>query len=101
MFGKGVYFADSASKSAHYTDIGEAEKIEHKSTERFLILADVAVGETFDVYHADYEADLKMRQDKKLSVKGIGKYQIRDEIEFKECKNLETHHLNHVIFSHT
>ncbi|TKR81223.1 hypothetical protein L596_015131 [Steinernema carpocapsae] len=49
MFGKGVYFADMSSKSANYCfpQLGKPG---------FLLLAEVALGETNDLINADYNA---------------------------------------------
>lgn len=50
MFGKGVYFADSSSKSANYCFPSLTQ------SEGVLLLSEVALGKTNDLYEADYEA---------------------------------------------
>eukprot|EP01094_Clydonella_sp_ATCC50884_P003615 TRINITY_DN1275_c0_g1_i3.p1 TRINITY_DN1275_c0_g1~~TRINITY_DN1275_c0_g1_i3.p1 ORF type:complete len:1010 (-),score=329.36 TRINITY_DN1275_c0_g1_i3:98-3097(-) len=68
MFGKGIYFADMASKSASYC---------HPETSDgriLMLLAEVALGETWDLLQGKYveREDLQMRG--KHSTKGVGKY---------------------------
>ncbi|CAH0546205.1 unnamed protein product [Brassicogethes aeneus] len=48
MFGKGIYFADMVSKSANYcsTSVNQSTGL--------LLLCDVALGEMYERYHADY-----------------------------------------------
>jgi len=65
MFGKGVYFADMVSKSANYCNTSRSSDI------GVLLLCEVALGETNDLYQADYNAD--RLPDGKLSTKGCGK----------------------------
>merc|ERR1712110_531982 len=92
MFGKGVYFADACSKSAHYCDIGsfsrpnsdeqsssskkkeEKEEIEDVSNQRFLFLADVALGNVHDLLNADYKAPETCKKQKCDTIKGIGRW---------------------------
>lgn len=50
MFGKGVYFADSSSKSANYCFPSRAHN------EGILLLSEVALGEVNELYEANYEA---------------------------------------------
>lgn len=69
MFGKGVYFADSCSKSANYCHPNNFGG----DTQRFLFLADVAIGEPHKIYGSDYNAPDRMRDHKKDSVQGVGK----------------------------
>jgi poly [ADP-ribose] polymerase len=67
MFGKGVYFANSASKSANYC---------HASAEQptgLLILSEVALGELHDMLHADNTFTKKKLAPGKESVFGVGK----------------------------
>ena len=48
MFGKGVYFADSVSKSANYCGAT------HERPVAYIILADVAVGKPYELQKAEY-----------------------------------------------
>lgn len=68
MFGKGIYFADMASKSASYC---------HPQTSEgriLMLLAEVALGETWDLLQGKYvePEDLQMRG--RHSTKGVGKF---------------------------
>lgn len=63
MFGRGVYFADMASKSANYS-------FPQPGAPGFLVLAEVALGQTNDLLEADYEADKLPKG--KSSVFGLG-----------------------------
>lgn len=51
MFGKGVYFADVVSKSANYCFASKRQPA------GFLLLCEVALGNTCDKFGADYNAD--------------------------------------------
>jgi len=65
MFDKGVYFADMASKSANYCH-------PHRSFSKgILLLCEVALGNSNELFHADYEASRLPK--KKNSVKGVGR----------------------------
>ncbi len=67
MFGKGVYFADSVSKSANYC-FTTAE-----SNTGCMLLCEVALGESRELLQADYNA-AKLPAGK-LSTKGVGRQQ--------------------------
>ena len=65
MFGKGVYFADMVSKSANYCATSRSNPT------GILLLCEVALGETNDLYHSDYNAsDLPAG---KSSTRGLGR----------------------------
>eukprot|EP00976_Prorocentrum_cordatum_P067086 1178582-Prorocentrum_minimum.AAC.1 len=65
MFGKGVYFADVASKSAQYCGATRAQP------EGLLLVCEVALGRTHDVRRAEYmEAPPRARH----STRALGKY---------------------------
>ncbi|XP_050688575.1 poly [ADP-ribose] polymerase 2-like isoform X2 [Eriocheir sinensis] len=51
MFGKGIYFADMASKSANYCWANASKNV------GFLLLSEVALGESNELLQADYNAD--------------------------------------------
>jgi poly [ADP-ribose] polymerase 2/3/4 len=51
MFGKGVYFADIASKSVNYTNAGASNGVGH------LLLCNVALGKTRELHRCDYSAN--------------------------------------------
>ena len=88
MFGKGVYFADSCSKSAHYCDIGEVNRSSSSNTQRFLLLADVAIGQPHTLKNASYEAPEIMQKHKKDSIFGMGQYSYKKvgESDFEGAK---------------
>ncbi|KAK3890663.1 hypothetical protein Pcinc_005397 [Petrolisthes cinctipes] len=50
MFGKGIYFADMASKSANYCWATQRNNV------GFLLLCEVSLGKINNLYHADYNA---------------------------------------------
>ncbi|XP_014212183.1 poly [ADP-ribose] polymerase [Copidosoma floridanum] len=52
MFGKGIYFADMVSKSANYCCTNT------QSPTGLLLLCDVALGNMYECYHADYVTKL-------------------------------------------
>merc|ERR1712130_357420 len=64
MFGKGVYFADVASKSANYCHSSKINPI------GILLLAEVACGNTCDKFKFDYDA--ARLPSGKHSTKGVG-----------------------------
>eukprot|EP00922_Rhytidocystis_sp_ex-Travisia-forbesii_P009325 GHVS01013590.1.p1 GENE.GHVS01013590.1~~GHVS01013590.1.p1 ORF type:complete len:721 (+),score=107.39 GHVS01013590.1:268-2430(+) len=64
MFGKGVYFADVASKSAQYCFPSST------AARGCLLLCEVALGDVNELLEADYEADRLPGQ----ATKGIGRY---------------------------
>ncbi|XP_022689274.1 poly [ADP-ribose] polymerase 2-like [Varroa jacobsoni] len=83
MFGKGVYFADSSSKSANYCFPSRAHN------EGILLLSEVALGEVNELYEANYEAsELPIG---KHSVKGMG-YMVPRETSFIEIPSLDDKH---------
>ncbi|KAL3989812.1 Poly [ADP-ribose] polymerase 2 domain protein [Acanthocheilonema viteae] len=63
MFGKGIYFADMATKSANYC-------YPQQNKPGFLVLAEVALGEMNELLQADFHAD-KLPAGKS-STKGLG-----------------------------
>lgn len=65
MFGKGVYFADSVSKSANYCFAN------HSNNNGILLLSDVALGNMRERYQADFVSDLP--NDRHQSTFGVGK----------------------------
>jgi poly [ADP-ribose] polymerase 1 len=66
MFGKGIYFADMCSKSANYCFTS------HQDPVGFMLLSEVALGNTHDLTQATYVEKLPKG---KHSAKGIGKTQ--------------------------
>ncbi|CAD5230121.1 unnamed protein product [Bursaphelenchus okinawaensis] len=76
MFGKGIYFADCASKSANYCDAKHGET-------GFLLLSQVALGTSQELKTAKYEAS-KMPEGIS-STKGIGQM----EPDSKKCEFLK------------
>ncbi|KAL5962271.1 Poly ADP-ribose polymerase 2-A [Taenia solium] len=65
MFGKGVYFADCASKSANYTYPTSKEKV------GIMALCEVSLGEINSLMNADYNANQLPKG--KHSVQGVGR----------------------------
>lgn len=65
MFGKGIYFTDIVSKSANYCFTNQRQPV------GFLLLCEVALGDTCDKIDADYKGDNLPKG--KSSVKGLGK----------------------------
>lgn len=66
MFGKGVYFADMFSKSAQYC----CSYLSNGTG--LLLICEVALGETNDLLHSDYNAS--SLPDGKNSTKGCGSF---------------------------
>jgi poly [ADP-ribose] polymerase len=66
MFGKGVYFADSSSKSANYCFATPDE------SDGLLVLCDVALGNQYKRLEAQYEAPSKCRRKGLDSTWGVG-----------------------------
>lgn len=64
MFGKGIYFADMASKSGNYCSPAPGKP-------GLLLLCEVALGESNELCHSNYHADKLLAE--KHSTKGIGK----------------------------
>ncbi|CAG8683971.1 11421_t:CDS:2 [Funneliformis caledonium] len=67
MFGKGVYFADSVSKSAQYVHNTSNDNI------GLMLLNEVALGNMLELNSADYDAGIKAKNANFHSVKGCGK----------------------------
>lgn len=65
MFGKGVYFTDIVSKSANYCFASQRQQF------GFLLLCEVALGDTCDKIDADYNGDNLPKG--KSSTKGLGR----------------------------
>ena len=65
MFGKGVYFADMASKSAQYCHSHLSDGV------ALLLLCDVAVGTPNNLLHSDFNAS--NLPDGKHCTKGVGR----------------------------
>ncbi|KAI3381557.1 hypothetical protein SNEBB_008717 [Seison nebaliae] len=65
MFDKGIYFADSSSKSANYSF--------NKSNVGCLILCQVSLGKIYETFSADYNASQTVIKKKCDSLKGVGK----------------------------
>ena len=66
MFGKGVYFADSSSKSANYCFANKDEP------DGLLVLCDVALGNQYKRLEAQYEASARCRKKGCDSTWGVG-----------------------------
>lgn len=64
MFGKGVYFADIASKSVQYCRTNASNGV------GLMLLCNVALGDTNDLLSADYNASKLPKG--KSSTKGVG-----------------------------
>ncbi|KAJ8011790.1 hypothetical protein DPEC_G00061910 [Dallia pectoralis] len=64
MFGKGIYFADMSSKSANYCYANQRHNV------GLLVLSEVALGESNELYVSDYEA--ARLPPGKHSTKGLG-----------------------------
>ncbi|XP_042562084.1 poly [ADP-ribose] polymerase 2 isoform X2 [Clupea harengus] len=64
MFGKGIYFADMSSKSGNYCFASQKHNI------GFLLLSEVALGDTNELLAADYDAN--RLPSGKHSTKGLG-----------------------------
>ena len=77
MFGKGVYFADSSSKSANYVFASASNNV------GFMLLCEVALGNMNELTHAEY-----MDKPPKgcLSTKGLGQ-SVPDESEYTELED--------------
>ena len=76
MFGKGVYFADSSSKSANYVFASASNNV------GFMLLCEVALGSMNELTHAEYmDAPPKGC----LSTKGLGQ-SVPDESEYAELE---------------
>jgi len=81
MFGYGVYFADSCTKSFNYTRAQSTNNV------GCLIMAEVALGKQSEEYHANYSINKDYLDKKKChSTKGIGKWQPSTSIEIDGIK---------------
>ncbi|CAD8094014.1 unnamed protein product [Paramecium sonneborni] len=78
MFGKGVYFADSVSKSANYCCTSPSNPI------GLILLCDVALGNCQERTKADYDASNLEKGCQ--STKGIGKMAPTENIQFSNMK---------------
>ncbi|KAI9103769.1 poly polymerase catalytic domain-containing protein [Phlyctochytrium arcticum] len=65
MFGKGIYFADMASKSANYCRVNRGVGI--------LLLCEVALGHTLKLHQADYDGPVSCKKANCHSVHGKGR----------------------------
>ncbi|XP_061587028.1 poly [ADP-ribose] polymerase 2 [Cololabis saira] len=65
MFGKGIYFADMASKSANYCFANQSNHV------GLLLLCEVALGDSNELLQADYDAN--NLPEGKHSTKGLGR----------------------------
>ncbi|XP_014489527.1 PREDICTED: poly [ADP-ribose] polymerase [Dinoponera quadriceps] len=80
MFGKGIYFADMVSKSANYCCTNSA------NTTGLLLLCEVALGNMYERYHADYIEKLPKG---KHSTIGRGQTQPNPEEVYKTKDGIE------------
>ncbi|PWN43612.1 PARP-domain-containing protein [Ceraceosorus guamensis] len=79
MFGKGIYLADSMSKSAGYT-------YPHLSEDTgLLVLCEAELGKLLMLRHADYNADEKVKEAKAHSTLGMGQH---IPASWKDCAKL-------------
>eukprot|EP00727_Mastigamoeba_balamuthi_P013834 m51a1_g9073 putative poly (1092) ;mRNA; r:138588-142601 len=69
MFGKGVYFADMASKSAEYTHATPS------NPKGVLLLCEVALGSMLELSHAQYVEPKELDAIGKQSTKGMGRFE--------------------------
>ncbi|KAH9134697.1 hypothetical protein AeRB84_019574 [Aphanomyces euteiches] len=76
MFGKGIYFADVASKSANYCWANA------KQTKGVLILCEVALGKSIEVLHADEYSYEALEKKHFHSLKGLGRMEPARESHF-------------------
>ncbi|KAI8896085.1 poly polymerase catalytic domain-containing protein [Globomyces pollinis-pini] len=67
MFGKGVYFADMVSKSANYCFTSRQNNV------GILLLCEVALGKTNELFSADYDAAQKLKTTGCHSTLGVGR----------------------------
>lgn len=68
MFGRGIYFAPSYSKSEGYTSLNGSRWANGNETKGYLALMDVAVGKHWDVY--DYSSEAGDMNAKSIAKKG-------------------------------
>ena len=78
MFGKGVYFADSSSKSANYCFANKEEP------DGLLVLCDVALGNHYKRLEAQYEAPSKCRRKGCDSTWGVGENAPLESVTFPD-----------------
>ncbi|KAG8718118.1 hypothetical protein FRC08_005891 [Ceratobasidium sp. 394] len=69
MFGKGVYFADSFSKSANYCHSRQSKNI------GILLLCEIAAKPYHELLNADYHADQTSKNNNAIATKGVGRTQ--------------------------
>ncbi|KAG9103608.1 hypothetical protein FRC06_009618 [Ceratobasidium sp. 370] len=69
MFGKGVYFADSFSKSANYCHSRQSKNI------GILLLCEIAAKPCHELLNADYHADQTSKNNNAIATKGVGRTQ--------------------------
>ncbi|KAG8729011.1 hypothetical protein FRC12_021326 [Ceratobasidium sp. 428] len=69
MFGKGVYFADSFSKSANYCHSRQSKNI------GILLLCEIAAKPYHELLNADYHADQTSKNNNAIATKGVGRNQ--------------------------
>lgn len=82
MFGKGVYFADSFSKSANYCHAHGSKNI------GILLLCEVAVKPFLELNNSDYHADKTSKAHDKIATKGVGMAQPG---EWQDCAEALDH----------
>lgn len=82
MFGKGVYFADSFSKSANYCHSRQSNNI------GILLLCEVAVKPYHELLNADYHADQTSKNNGAIATKGAGRNQPG---EWQDCSEALDH----------
>ncbi|KAG9126988.1 Isocitrate dehydrogenase [NADP], mitochondrial precursor (Oxalosuccinate decarboxylase) [Ceratobasidium sp. 392] len=88
MFGKGVYFADSFSKSANYCHSRQSKNI------GILLLCEIAAKPYHELLNADYYADQTSKNNNAIATKGVGRSQpgewqdCADALDNKELKGV-------------
>lgn len=78
MFGKGIYFADSVSKSANYCCANR------NNTTALILLCDVSLGKWQELTKADYNAN--ELPENHYSTKGVGRVAPSKSTEFNDVK---------------
>ena len=84
MFGKGVYFADSSSKSANYCFANKDEP------DGLLVLCDVALGNQYTRLEAQYEAPARCRRKGFDSTWGVGQHAPIETTPFPDASEIPT-----------
>ncbi|QRV76677.1 poly(ADP)-ribose polymerase PARP protein [Ceratobasidium sp. AG-Ba] len=82
MFGKGVYFADSFSKSANYCHSRQSKNI------GILLLCEIAAKPYHELLNADYHADQTSKDNGAIATKGVGRTQPG---EWQDCAEALDH----------